>query len=428
MDVEFKIGRRNPAACGQCDGDQPHDDTMRRDGLEATAEPDAIRRVLNSTVHGARAFALLGAVVVGSWSLAAAQTAPKPAGPSPAAPAGVASPATKTPQKPKQRDPAEAQRAIDNGVKLLQSGKVEPAISTFSAVIAAGNLPPPLMAKALFHRGQAYRKAGKPAQAISDLQSALWLKGGLVEPERAEAIQARIEAYREAGLPDQSTPTSEAAAEKSARRAKTAADSAATGEGRAPARAPVSPSVVASAAPSTAPAPAPAAPAASSGGASNFFSSLFGGGSSASQPAPAKPAETAAVKAEVGQAWSSITSVKSPRDTGKGAQNASAAAVAPAAPAASAAATVRAVDATGRFRAQVALVRSAAEAQAVVAKLKKDYGVALAKHEPAIDQATLGNMGAFYRVRVGPYATQAEAQTLCSTLKGSGLDCVPVTQ
>ena len=36
-----------------------------------------------------------------------------------------------------------------------------------------GGLPSRQMAKALYHRGVAYRRQGKPAQAISDLTSAL---------------------------------------------------------------------------------------------------------------------------------------------------------------------------------------------------------------------------------------------------------------
>jgi cell division protein FtsN len=40
----------------------------------------------------------------------------------------------------------------------------------------------------------------------------------------------------------------------------------------------------------------------------------------------------------------------------------------------------------------------------------------------------VGNMGAFYRVRVGPFATQNEGQQVCAKLKGSGLDCMVVTE
>ena len=43
-----------------------------------------------------------------------------------------------------------------------------------------------------------------------------------------------------------------------------------------------------------------------------------------------------------------------------------------------------------------------------------------------IDQAVIGNMGAFYRVRFGPFASAQQTQAVCAKLQGSGLDCMPV--
>jgi cell division protein FtsN len=37
-------------------------------------------------------------------------------------------------------------------------------------------------------------------------------------------------------------------------------------------------------------------------------------------------------------------------------------------------------------------------------------------------------MGSFYRVRVGPFATVQETQTVCAKVKGTGFDCLTVTQ
>ena len=74
------------------------------------------------------------------------------------------------------------------------------------------------------------------------------------------------------------------------------------------------------------------------------------------------------------------------------------------------------------------MVRSQAEARALVAKVKRDYAGALASREPEIDQAVVGNMGTLYRVTFGPFATQNEGQAACARLKGSGLDCMVVTQ
>ena len=169
--------------------------------------------------------------------VAVAQTVgPQQAAPTAAAPATASKPKVKAAAKAgpgvegggqaaAKKDPNEASNHVDNGIKLLQGGKIDAAVHTFSSVIGAGKLPPTTMARALYNRGLAYRKQGKQAQAISDLTSALWLKGGLNDAERADALASRVAAYREAGLSDQSTgDDSTAAADNkvSATRSKTA--------------------------------------------------------------------------------------------------------------------------------------------------------------------------------------------------------------
>jgi tetratricopeptide (TPR) repeat protein len=143
----------------------------------------------------------------------------------PAAKAGPSAEGGEQSQDAAKKDPNQAQAHVDNGIKLLQGGKIDAAVHTFSSVIGAGKLPPTIMARALYNRGLGYRKQGKPAQAISDLTSALWMKGGLNDAERADALASRVAAYREAGLADQSTgEDSTAAADNkvSATRSKTA--------------------------------------------------------------------------------------------------------------------------------------------------------------------------------------------------------------
>ena len=102
----------------------------------------------------------------------------------------------------KKQDPAEAQRVIESALKQLQAGKAEQAAQAVSAAVAGGNLPPAVLAKALYVRGAAHRRQGRPAQAISDLTSALWLRGGLGGDEREEAIKEKAQAYADAGLAD----------------------------------------------------------------------------------------------------------------------------------------------------------------------------------------------------------------------------------
>ncbi|MEQ1713744.1 MAG: SPOR domain-containing protein, partial [Hyphomicrobium sp.] len=82
----------------------------------------------------------------------------------------------------------------------------------------------------------------------------------------------------------------------------------------------------------------------------------------------------------------------------------------------------------GKFRLQVAAVRSRAEAEELALKLKQAHGSAIGGREPAIEQSVIGAMGTFYRVRVGPYADANEPRQLCARIKPDGFDCLVVTQ
>jgi hypothetical protein len=46
---------------------------------------------------------------------------------------------------------------------------------------------------------------------------------------------------------------------------------------------------------------------------------------------------------------------------------------------------------------------------------------------PTVDEAVIGSMGTFYRVRINGYASQDEPRSLCNKLRTSGLDCLVVT-
>jgi cell division protein FtsN len=81
----------------------------------------------------------------------------------------------------------------------------------------------------------------------------------------------------------------------------------------------------------------------------------------------------------------------------------------------------------GKYKIQVGAVRTREEADLMVAKLLTEHGGELGGRDPKIDQAPIGNMGTFYRVRVGPYASASEPKTLCGALKTSGFDCLVVT-
>jgi len=82
----------------------------------------------------------------------------------------------------------------------------------------------------------------------------------------------------------------------------------------------------------------------------------------------------------------------------------------------------------GHVRIQIAAVRTQAEAQALAAKVMREHAATLAKREPQIDQTVMGNMGSFYRVLIGPFASAQETQGVCAKLKGAGLDCLVTAQ
>ena len=308
--------------------------------------------------------------------------------------------APKKQAKKKKQDPAEAQRAIDAALKLLEAGKSEPAAEALTAVLGGGNLPPAIMAKALLYRGIAYRQQKKPAQAIADLTSALWLKGGLGEADRSDALRQRSSAYQEAGLAESGGGPIAPAVPNAARATRTASASES--------------------------APAPESPKQSGGGWTNPFAGWFGSSSSASSssdsPPQPKPAPSTTASIEASQPAAAAASPAATKSSGwtrstevRGTAEPVAAAVAAAKP-------------EGRFRIQVGMVRTQTEAQSLAAKLKREHGTALAAREPEIDQAVVGNMGSFYRVRLGPFASAQEGQATCAKLKGPGIDCLVVAQ
>jgi cell division protein FtsN len=304
--------------------------------------------------------------------------------------------------KRKKQDPVEAQRGIEAAAKLIEGGRADQAVQSLTNIIAGGNLPPASMARALLYRGMAYRQQQKSAQAISDISAALWVKGGLSPSDRASAQQQRTAAYQEAGLTETGEPLSK----------KERASTGSTGTETA-----------------------------SSSQSGGIWGNWFGGGGSSSssssaqtvQPKPETAPFATTVKAAPAEprpstsSWSSGTEVRSAPTQSQAVETAALSPVrepvreretAP----------LAATRPEGRFSVQVAMVRSQNEAGTLAAKVKRDYAAAFASREPEIDQTVVGNMGTFYRVRVGPFATQNEGQQACAKLKGSGLDCMVVTE
>ena len=48
--------------------------------------------------------------------------------------------------------------------------------------------------------------------------------------------------------------------------------------------------------------------------------------------------------------------------------------------------------------------------------------------KPEIQEAVIGSMGTFYRVRLGPYASPEQSQQICGSLRATGFDCLVVPQ
>ena len=428
---------------------------------------------------------ICAAITSTTGSLAAGKHKPQ-AAPATAAPAAGAQ---QDEAAQKQKEAAAAHASYDAGVKSYQAGKYEPAVQSLSAALRGGGLSSTDMARALFYRGVAYKKQSKPGLAISDLTSSLWLKNGLTDAERANATAERADAYRLAGLGDGNSgtetvsvadPNKTAAAKTVSESAPVAAPSVAAPQAQRAAaqteslgaQSYVSTSVadgVAAPAPRASRAPqgdqllaainqnqpdlAPAAAAtpvlsaapmesadtsatATSGGASTvsgFFSNMFGGAKASSAPAPVTTASTTPAAAT--SSWNDTTSTAGSVAAGKAAKATTGAKVAAATPAAafttSAAAAPPVVAAApvkgGKYKIHIAAVRSKAEADALAQKLVQQHGSALASRSPTVDQAVIGSMGTFYRVRIGSFATAEEPRGLCNTLRTSGVDCLVVT-
>lgn len=342
-------------------------------------------------------------------------------------------------------DPTAAQAEVEAGVNALGAGRAEAAVNHLNTAITSGTLPSAQSARALYYRGVAHRRTNKPAQAISDLTNALWIKNGLTPEQREDALRQRSAAYRDAGLPEQGEPPGHASAKAAA-----------------PAK-----GVPANATPFSAVAPAPPAAPSSTG---SFFSSLFGGSSASNEPAPAavarapapapSPTTSQATGAAPGATVSADPSAPKPPTrvvpitptantsimgfqdgvaTPREVEVSTAARARPAVEAtkdwavatevktaaAGSAAKGKAAaggPATGSINVLVAAVASADQARSVAQRVQQQYAADLAGRVPTVDQTATG-AGLVYRVQVGPFATARDTAPLCAKLKSGGLDC-----
>ena len=146
---------------------------------------------------------------------------------------------------------------------------------------------------------------------------------------------------------------------------------------------------------------------------------MFGGSSAAPAEAQAPSGVTTASTSAVAEtsSWTNATVVNEGSAAKSGSKSQKVAAVSP----------KPAVATKGKYKIHIAAVRSRAEADALAQQLVAQHGADLANHVPTVDEAVIGSMGTFYRVRINGYASQEEPRGLCDKLRSSGLDCLVVT-
>ena len=433
--------------------------------------------------HIARILAALAILAAGSLPLAAFDGPTQTTGSKKKAGA-TAKPADEPAEKEggendKQKVAVLAQRALEAGIKLYEFGKTDEAVKTLDVALHGG-LSSQQVARAFYYRGLANRKLGKPGLAISDLTSAVWLKDGLAGPEREAALKNRVAAYQDAGIsnvPDLPTPTfaadppstsgwqtamngSPVAPAPAVRRWHRTRRSSPPLRHTCPAICPPSQATIKALikalrhprprhpvrAPPMRRAPrwprplrrtglrprrhrrvaSAASSAASFGGGSSSTPNANDGTVSTSSITPPPP-QPAAAPAQQTTGWGQTTQVATAAP-GPDIGSAFVTQVSTSEKASRAEKTVASREPSGKFRLQVAAVRSRSEADALAAKLMASHGGELGSRQPEISEAVLGSMGTFYRVRVGPYADAKEPQQLCGGLRSSGFDCLVVTQ
>jgi cell division septation protein DedD len=82
--------------------------------------------------------------------------------------------------------------------------------------------------------------------------------------------------------------------------------------------------------------------------------------------------------------------------------------------------------AKGQHLVQLAAARTEEEAEALATKAKRAHAAELGTRGQSIDRVVLGNMGTFYLVSFGPFASARKTRAVCARLQGSGIDCLPM--
>jgi len=299
-------------------------------------------------------------------------------------------------------------RKLSETYKLIQDDETAKAVEQLNALLEEAPEDAATASMTLLLRGQAYAKAGRPAQALSDFNAALWLQG-LNASQRKDAVAGRQAALAELGLAEQDAAPSTAQASDPTQTASipTSIPTSTSDDAPAPQPAPT-PQPTASAEPQQQPTreqpttawqteveTARAEPEQTSG-IESFFSNLFGG-SDTQETKPPRETETAAVSG-----WTANTTD----------------ATAARAPAAS----------DGRmFRVQLASVGTREGAESEVRRLSRLLGDALEGETPSIQRTDTDAGNTYFRIVVGPKPSRDTASSMCESFKARGVDCLVVS-
>ncbi|MFV0294837.1 MAG: SPOR domain-containing protein [Hyphomicrobiaceae bacterium] len=313
------------------------------------------------------------------------------------------------------------EQLLEKALRALKAGKLDEALRTANLVLHDGKRDPRNTARAMGVRGSVYLKQKRLAEAISDLDSALWVKDGLIGSERRAATEARTKAYQLIGASAPSPSHASASSAPSAQMAQTATAQSATGSWSSTTQIQ-----------RTRAQPA-ASEAPSQGNAiTNFFSNLFGQSQSSStgslpgrsdvagvatMPPPTEPKRLSALSSYAPQSAVPLPTHRP--------------AAAEAAPAPSkriAKATPRRERGGRQYQLKLAAVRTMAEAQQMGSAVKATHGAELDGSNVSIQKVTFGQMGTFYRPQIGPFSSRAKSKTVCDQIRSSGTDCMVVTE
>lgn len=336
---------------------------------------------------------------------------------------------------------------MELGSKALTSGNFKAAIKYFSRAMRANGIESKDVAVALLNRGIAHREAGNAGQAIADINAALFLKE-LPSTLTARGYFHRGLAYRAVGMTKRGS-TDLGEAKRLAPGDKVIAQGLkALGSG---VKIATRPATVPSFSTTTIPTStsgrserekrAPKAKPKPNPVIGNFQTEVRTEPKRRTPAAPTQPKTTTPPRQAPLASWStSVTTEEEPKpepktgrvgrffgnlwgssDKKKEEQVAAAQQTATQQPAPVA-------SGGGQYRLQLASVKTQDEAQKVWSRISSRHKTLIGARQPTIEKTTLGTLGTFYRLQIGPFSDKTESLKLCNSFKRSGVECFLISQ